>query len=83
MNHKPNSNDGTTPPRKNILPIPYADFAEVDRTARAETYLFMAHWVTNLSNTKSPREQRYRAYLLACIEAELQDLNYSLVEVTK
>jgi hypothetical protein len=43
----------------------------------------MAGWVEAMPNSKSARENRYRQTLLSCIEAELQDLGYDLVEVSK
>jgi hypothetical protein len=43
----------------------------------------MAGWVSALPDTKSAREKRHRELLLNCIECELEDLGYSLEEVSK
>jgi hypothetical protein len=43
----------------------------------------MAGGVSALPDTKSAREKRHRELLLACIEADLWDLGYSLEEVSK
>ena len=83
MNTKPTFSVHTTATRKNLKPVVPLAISDLDRQARAETYLTMAGWVEAMPNSKSARENRYRQTLLSCIEAELQDLGYDLVEVSK
>jgi len=79
MNTKPTFSVHTTATRKNLKPVVPLAISDLDRQARADTYLTMAGWV----KAKSPRENRHRELLINCIEAELQDLGYDLYEVTK
>jgi len=83
MNTKPTFSVHTTATRKNSKPVALLGITDQDRQARAETYLEMAHWVSALPATKSAREKRHRELLLNCIECELEDLGYSLEEVSK
>jgi hypothetical protein len=83
MNTKPPFNSVTTATRKNSKPVAPLIISDLDRQARAETYLEMATWVSALPATKSAREKRHRELLLNCIQCELEDLGYSLEEVSK
>ena len=83
MNTKPTFSTSTTATRKNLKPVALQGISDLDRQARADTYCLMAGWVKAMPNTKSAREKRHREHLLNCIEAELQDLGYDLVEVCK
>jgi hypothetical protein len=83
MNTKPTFSVHTTATRKNLKPVVPLAISDLDRQARADTYLTMAGWVKAMPPTKSPRENRHRELLINCIEAELQDLGYDLYEVTK
>ena len=83
MNTKPPFNSVTTATRKKSKPFTLLGITDLDRQARAETYVLMAGWVSALPDTKSAREKRHRELLLACIEADLWDLGYSLEEVSK
>lgn len=83
MNTKPPFNSVTTATRKKLKPVAPLVISDLDRQARAETYLLMAGWVNAMPDTKSAREKRHRELLLSCIEADLWDLGYSLEEVSK
>jgi hypothetical protein len=83
MNTKPTFSTSTTATRKNLKPVAPLGISDLDREARAETYLLMAGWVKAMPNTKSPREKRHRELLLSCIEADLWDLGYTLAGVEK
>jgi len=83
LNTKPPFNSVTTATRKKSKSVALLGITDQDRQARAETYLEMAHWVSALPDTKSAREKRHRELLLACIQCELEDLGYSLEEVSK
>lgn len=83
MNTKPTFSTSTTATRENLKPVAPLGISDLDRQARADTYLTMAGWVRAMPSTKSAREKRHRELLLSCIEAELQDLGYDLVEVSK
>jgi len=83
MNTKPTFSVHTTATRKNSKPVALLGITDLDRQARAETYLLMAGWVNAMPDTKSAREKRHRELLLSCIEADLWDLGYSLEEVSK
>jgi hypothetical protein len=52
MNTKPRFINSTTATRKNLKPVAPLVISELDRQARADTYLEMAHWVKALPTTK-------------------------------
>ncbi len=83
MNTKPRSNVRTTATRENLKPVAPLVISDLDRQARADTYLLMAGWVKSMPATKSAREKRHRELLLSCIEADLWDLGYTLAGVEK
>ena len=83
MNTKPPFSNSTTATRKNLNPVAPLGISELDRQARADTYLEMVHWVKALPTTKSNREKRHRELLLTCIESELEDLGYTLIGAQK
>jgi hypothetical protein len=80
MNNNLPPDPDTTATPKSIKSYFYPDFAEVDRQARADTYLQIAQWVKACPPTRGAKELRTRALVLAGCEAELQDLGFSLVE---
>ena len=83
MNTKPRSNARTTATRKKSKPVAPLGISEIDRQARADTYLIMVGWVKSMPATKSAREKRHREVLLSCIESELDSLGYTLVGAEK
>lgn len=83
MNTKPLLSASTTATRKNLKPVALLGISEIDRQARADTYLIMVGWVKAMPATKSAREKRHRELLLSCIESELDDLGYTLAGVSK
>ena len=83
MNTKPPFNSVTTATRKNSKPVALLGITDLDRQARAETYLTMVGWVKAMPATKSAREKRHRELLLSCIESELEDLGFTLAGVSK
>jgi hypothetical protein len=83
LNTKPRSNARTTATRKNLKPVTPLGITELDRQARADTYLTMVGWVKAMPATKSAREKRHRETLLSCIESELDDLGFTLLGVEK
>lgn len=83
MNTKPRSNVRTTATRKNSNAVAPLAISDLDRQARADTYLTMVGWVKSMPATKSAREKRHRELLLSCIESELEDLGFTLAGVSK
>ena len=83
MNTKPGSNDSTTATRKNLKPVAPLVISDLDRQARADTYLTMVTWIKAMPSTRSAREKRHRELLLSCIESELDDLGFTLIGVEK
>ena len=83
MNTKPRSNVRTTATRKNLKPVAPLVISDLDRQARADTYLTMVTWIKAMPATKSAREKRHRELLLSCIESELEDLGFTLAGVSK
>lgn len=73
MNHNPEHGSGTTPPRKKLDPLPYADFSAIERAAAAESYTQMIGDVLAMPKTKSPRELRYRAEMIRRCEYYLEN----------
>ena len=64
MNTKPRFINSTTATRENLKPVAPLVISELDRQARADTYLEMVHWVKALPTTKSNREKRHRETLI-------------------
>ena len=83
MNTKPRSSSSTTATRKNLKPVAPLVISDLDRQARADTYLTMVTWIKAMPATKSAREKRHRELLLSCIESELDDLGFTLAGVSK
>jgi hypothetical protein len=83
MNTKPRSSSSTTATRKNSQPVALQGISDLDRQARADTYLTMVTWIKAMPATKSAREKRHRELLLSCIEADLWDLGFTLAGVEK
>lgn len=80
MKSKPRLNLSSTATPKNKTPFPYANFEAIERQARADTYLDIAQWVKALPPTRGKKEARDRGLILAGCEAQLQDLDFTLVE---
>jgi hypothetical protein len=83
LNTKPRSSSSTTATRENLKPVTPLGITDLDRQARADTYLTMVTWIKAMPATKSAREKRHRETLLSCIESELDQLGFSLVGVEK
>ena len=83
MNTKPRPSTSTTATRENLKPVAPLGISELDRQARADTYLIMVGWIKAMPATKSLREKRHRELLLSCIESELDQLGFTLVGVEK
>lgn len=73
MNSNPEQVSGTTPPRKKLDPLPYADFSAIERAAAAETYTQIIGSVLAMPKTKSLRELRYRAETIRRCEYYLEN----------
>ena len=83
MNTKPRSSSSTTATRENLKPVAPLAISDLDRQARADTYLTMVTWIKAMPATKSAREKRHRELLLSCIESELDELGFTLIGVEK